>query len=284
MAGKITLDRAWIGAPAGTLANPTVWLFVLALGLLALGTWHWAAGAWPAAAVIPLHTLALYLVFTPLHESMHGVAHRRDAVNDGIGRVAGALLTIPLPLFRAVHFEHHSHTNDPARDPDHVVARAPRWLLPLWCVAVVAEYRRHFYGRRLWRNAADLRRAAAYDLGLATLLASAFAFGFGRALLVLWIAPALLAVLVLGLFFDFVPHYPYDTRARYYDTRIYGGALLDAALLGQNRHLIHHLWTTIPWFRYRRVFATIRAELMAHGCRIGWRVTPLPASVDHRAA
>ncbi len=39
-------------------------------------------------------------------------------------------------------------------------------------------------------------------------------------------------------------------------------------LLGQNYHLIHHAWVTIPWFRYRRVFASVEEELVAMGARI----------------
>jgi fatty acid desaturase len=51
--------------------------------------------------------------------------------------------------------------------------------------------------------------------------------------------------------------------------------------LSQNYHLIHHLWTTIPWYRYQAVFAEIHGALAARGCRIGWSVKPLPAGVPH---
>ena len=283
-APRIAVRRAWISAPAGTFANPTVWLLGTSLATLAVGTWAYAGGRLPAGAVVALHAVALYVVFTPLHEAMHGIAHRRDAANEWIGRVAGALLTISLPLFRAVHYEHHSHTNDPARDPDHVVARRPRWLLPVWSVGIVVTYRWHFYGRRLWRSSRDRWESIAYDGALGVLIVAAIAAGFGRVLCVLWLGPALLAVLFLGFAFDFLPHYPFDTTARYYDTRIYGGAVLNAALLGQNQHLVHHLWTTIPWFRYRGVVREIRAELVARGCRIGWRVGPLPVRVETAAS
>ncbi len=279
-APRIPVRREWIGAPSGTLANPTVGLLVAALGISAASVWAYAEGALSLPAIVGLQVVALYVIFTPLHEAMHGVAHHRDAVNEWIGRIAGAVLTISLPLFRAVHYEHHSHTNDPARDPDHVVATRPRWLLPLWCAAIVLVYRRHFYGRRLWRSARDRWESIAYDVALVALIVTAAAGGYGRALLVLWLGPAVLAVVLLGFAFDFVPHYPYDSDARYYDTRIYGGAVLNAVLLGQNQHLVHHLWTTIPWFRYRRVVRDIRWELTARGCRMGWRITPLPAPVE----
>jgi beta-carotene hydroxylase len=42
-------------------------------------------------------------------------------------------------------------------------------------------------------------------------------------------------------------------------------------LLGQNYHLIHHLWTTILWYRYQRVFGEIEDELAKRGARIEWR-------------
>ena len=272
----IAVDRTWIGAPAGTLHNPTVWLLLAAYGALALGTTGYLTGVLPAWVVVPFHAVALYVVFTPLHESMHGIAHRDPTANEWIGRLAGIPLTITLPLFRGVHFEHHSHTNDPARDPDLIVARRPAVLLPLWCLGVTTAYRIHFFGRRLWRSPADLWEAIAFDVLLTAVLAAAVVSGWWRPLLVLWLGPATLAVLVLAFAFDYVPHYPYDTRARYYDTRVYAGPILNTLLLGQNHHLIHHLWTTIPWFRYQPVFRQIRGQLATRGCRIGWRVTPLP--------
>lgn len=281
---KIPVARAWLGAAPGTIANPTVWLLVVALAALAAGTWGYVSGALPAWAVVPLHATALYLIFTPLHESMHGVAHANPRANEWIGRVAGACLTVSLPLFRAVHFEHHSHTNDPARDPDHVVARAPRWLLPLWCLAVVSEYRRHFYGRRRWRSAGDRREAVAYEIALFATIVAAWWSGHATTLFVLWIGPALLALLFLAFAFDFLPHYPYDTREPYFATRVYGGAVLNVVLLGQNQHLIHHLWTTIPWFRYRAVFRQIEADLVVRGCRVGRRVSPLPVATRQEEA
>jgi len=137
----VRLDRRWLGAPAGTLANPTVWLLVATYALLALGTWGWVAGGWPAWTTIAVNALAIYVGFTPLHEAMHGVAHASKGWNGAIGRLGGIPLTISLPLFRGVHYEHHSHTNDPARDPDLVVAHRPRLLLPLWLLGVTVTYR-----------------------------------------------------------------------------------------------------------------------------------------------
>ena len=285
MATRIDVDRAWIGAHTGsTLTNPTVWVFGTTVLLATAGAAGWTAGILSAPLAIAVNTVAIYLAFTVLHEAMHRIAHTDRLVNDMLGRVAGWMLLASYPMFRAVHYEHHSHTNDPKRDPDLFVARGPRWLLPLRFVGVVFEYRRAFYGRRLWKNAAERNEAVATDVALITLAAIAVATGWGTALTILWIGPATLAVFFLAFAFDFLPHYPYDTDERYYDTRIIPSRALNGVLLGQNYHLIHHLWTTIPWYRYQRVFGAIRQELEARHCRIGWRVSPLPERVPAKAA
>ncbi|MGH7805910.1 MAG: fatty acid desaturase, partial [Candidatus Binatia bacterium] len=235
MATRIVVDRAWIGAHAGsTVTNPTVWLFVVTVTLAAAGVGGWAAGFLPAPVAVVLNTVAIYLAFTVLHEAMHRIADADRRVNDALGRVAGWMLLVGFPMFRAVHYEHHSHTNDPERDPDLFVARGPLLLLPLRLAGVVLEYRRAFYGRRLWKNAAERSEAIATDLALVALTATAIATGWGTALLVLWLAPATLAVVFLAFAFDFVPHYPYDTAERYYDTRIIPSRTLNGVLLGQN--------------------------------------------------
>ena len=271
--------REWIGAPAGTLTNPTMWLLVETYALLGLGTWGHLAGGWPAWATIVVNAVAIYVGFTPLHEAMHGVAHASPAVNGVIGRLGGLPLAISLPLFRGVHYEHHSHTNDGARDPDLVVAHRPRALAPLWGLAILHSYRKAFYGRRLWRDRGQFVEVLVVDVAENALIVAALVGGWFGTLAIVWLVPAVLAVVFLAFAFDFLPHYPYDTDARYFDTRIYPGRVLNTVLLGQNYHLIHHLWTTIPWYRYRRVFAATERDLEARGCRIGWRVLPLPDGI-----
>ncbi|MEM7138993.1 MAG: fatty acid desaturase [Myxococcota bacterium] len=265
---RIKVDRAWIGPPVGTLGNPTVWLFVFAMTALVLGVAGYVFGTLPVAATIAINAVSIYLLFTVMHDSMHRTAHRSRWVNDLLGRLSALPLTVTMPLFRAVHYEHHSHTNDPDRDPDLVVSRRPRWALLFWCLSVIVEYRRHYFGRRMWRDRSDLLEAVAMEcLLLGAVVVSAVNGTLGTVLIV-WLVPAVLAVVALALAFDFLPHYPYESRERYHDTRIYPGRVLNVLLLGQNYHLIHHLWTTIPWFRYQRVFASVEPQLVERGARI----------------
>jgi beta-carotene hydroxylase len=278
-ARKIKVRREWVGAPQGTVANPTVWLFVATLATFAGVTAAYLTGRLPVLPTVLLNAVAIYVGFTVLHESMHGIAHTNRTVNRWLGRVTGMLLTVPFPLFRAVHYEHHSHTNDTERDPDLFIAESPRWLLPLWSLWILVEYRSHYYGRRLWREKADRNAALLSEAMLVAVIVIATAAGHLGTLLTVWIAPALLAVVFLVMAFDYLPHYPYDSAERYHDTRIYPGRLGNAIFLGQNYHLIHHLWTTIPWYRYTKVFPEIREDLEQRGARIGWRVEPSTASL-----
>ncbi|MGB5368176.1 MAG: fatty acid desaturase [Polyangiales bacterium] len=268
---RIRVAREWIGAPSGTLKNPTFWLFVVAMGALASGVAGYLFGQLPAAVTIAINATAIYLLFTVMHDSMHRTAHESRFINDLLGRLSALPLTVTMPLFRAVHYEHHSHTNDPERDPDLIVNRGPRWALPFWCLAIVVEYRRHYFGRRMWRDRSDLIEATAMECLLLGAIAVAAATGTFGTIAIVWLGPALIAVAVLALCFDFLPHYPYNSRERYLDTRIYPGRVLNALLLGQNYHLVHHLWTTIPWYRYQRVFGEIEHELVGRGARIEWR-------------
>lgn len=265
---RIKVSREWVGAPDGTLRNPTIWLFVVSVSALGLSSVGYLLGQLPAIATIAINATAIYLIFTVMHDSMHRTAHRSRLINDLLGRVSAIPLTVTMPLFRAVHYEHHSHTNDPERDPDLIVGRAPRWALPFWCLAVVVEYRRHYFGRRLWRDHSDLIEAIAMECLLIGAIVASVATGTFTALAVVWLGPALIAVTVLALCFDFLPHYPYGSQERYLDTRIYPGRILNVLLLGQNYHLIHHLWTTVPWYRYQRVFGEIEADLVQRGARI----------------
>ncbi|WP_197466109.1 fatty acid desaturase, partial [Oleiphilus sp. HI0080] len=68
------------------------------------------------------------------------------------------------------------------------------------------------------------------------------ALGYGFEIVAFVIIPNIIAVLALALFFDYIPHHPHKSRSRYHDTRIYPGTLLNVLLLGQNYHLIHHMY------------------------------------------
>lgn len=267
---RIVVPRRWIGAPESRW-NPTVVLLITVVAAMAGLVASLLAGSLSPWLAIPALGLGYYAIFTPLHDATHGVAHRNRSVNAVIGRLTGFALMLPYPLFRAAHLTHHAHTNVPGHDPDLMVARSPRWLAPLWFLRTPLHYRAMVYGRRMLRTRSAQIEAALTEVAIVAVVVGAIATGHGEALLQLWILPAALAILLLAFAFDLLPHHPHTTRERYYDTRVYPGRVLNALLLGQNYHLIHHLWTTIPWYHYEDAFRDVESDLVARGAPIGWR-------------
>ena len=268
-ATRVAVPRQWIGAPDRAW-TPTLSLAVGVVVCLAGFGGGLVAGRVPAWIATPGLAATIYVAFTVLHDSMHGTAHRNRALNRNLGRIAGLLLMLPLPLFRAAHLAHHSHTNDPLEDPDMMVAHRPAWLRPLWFLWTPIHYRVLVYGRGMLRDRSARFEAAATELLIVAAIAAPLFAGHGLLLLQLWVLPAVLAILFLALAFDLLPHHPHTTQERYYDTRIYPGRLLNALLLGQNYHLIHHLWTTIPWYHYEKAFREVEEDLVARGAPVGW--------------
>jgi beta-carotene hydroxylase len=153
-------------------------------------------------------------------------------------------------------------------------AEGPWWQRPARVLSPLWEYRLKYYRNRLWRERWELTTQLSFDAVLVGVIAGAAATGHLGALVVLWLAPALISVAFLAYTFDYLPHKPYDSRERFLDTRAYPSRVLNVLLLGQNYHLIHHAWNTIVWYRYQRAFEGAAPELEA----LGARITPLGQS------
>lgn len=79
--------------------------------LNAVGTWR----------MLPLTLLQGYLIaflFNALHEMAHHTAFRTRAFSYALGHLAGFAILLPYEYYRAFHWDHHRHTNDPANDPE----------------------------------------------------------------------------------------------------------------------------------------------------------------------
>ncbi len=256
------------GAPdMATLANPTIWLFIVTLALWAFGTAGLLAGLIPWWVALISNAIGAYLGFTVFHDSVHRAAHRNRRVNDLIGVLPAWMLGFTYPLFRICHLKHHAHTNDPAHDPDHWVSHVRWWNAPVVLIHTSHIYRRLAF-RHGWVTTRQKWTQIGFDAATIGLLVASIIGGFWAEYLILFLGPQLLAGLVLFFAFDYLPHYPFDSTERFYDTRIQPGRLRHALLLGQNYHLIHHLWVSVPWFKYRQVFHELEPELRAKDVRI----------------
>jgi fatty acid desaturase len=181
--------------------------------LLATGTVVWAArGSWWLLPAMIGHGILVVFLFAPLHESIHWTAFRRRWLNDAVAWACGAILLLPPAYFRAFHFAHHRHTQDPARDPELAVPKPGTLREYLWHASGLPYWRerlttllQHACGRVDESFIAPRQRPAivrearlllsAY--GLAALASLALS---SPAVLYLWIGPALLGQPFLRLY------------------------------------------------------------------------------------
>ncbi|MEB3239104.1 MAG: fatty acid desaturase [Cyanobacteriota bacterium] len=241
--------------------NPTVGLFLGGYALAALTIWGWFVGHWSLPVLVFLGFLALHLEGTVIHDACHNAAHPNRLVNAVMGHGAAVLLGFSFPVFTRVHLQHHAHVNDPRHDPDHIVST----FGPLWLIAPRFFYHEYFFfRRRLWRGH-ELVEWALARTSFALIVVAAARGGFLPFIFNCWFAPALMVGVTLGLFFDYLPHRPFASRNRWHNARVYPGKTLNLLIMGQNYHLVHHLWPSIPWFRYQQAYWATKPLLDRRG-------------------
>jgi beta-carotene hydroxylase len=246
--------------PGGGI-NFTLLMFLTAVALVlvsTIGYWCWQ---WPGWCTFGLNVLALHLSGTVIHDASHLAAHRNRIVNAALGHGSALMLGFAFPVFTRVHIQHHAHVNDPENDPDHFVSTGG----PLWLIAARFFYHEiFFFKRRLWRKY-ELLEWFLSRLFVATIVGLGIHYGFIGYILNYWFSPALVVGLALGLFFDYLPHRPFQERNRWKNARVYPSPILNLLILGQNYHLVHHLWPSIPWYNYKPAYEAMKPLLDAKG-------------------
>ncbi len=259
-------------------AGPTLALTTGGIGIFGLTLWLTLRGDLPVSAQLVMATLALYLMFTVAHESVHRNTSPEGRLDEVLGRIASLLLLFPFPAFRVVHLEHHRHTNHDPEDPDAWSARGPRWLLPLrWLTQDLYYYPAYL---RLERPLGERLETAVWALLLPSIVVYVGWMG-SSAVWTSWVIPQRLTVFLLAILFDYLPHRPHHpirTHSPYAATRVFDRAWLTPLLLGQNYHLIHHLWPRVPFHHYTRLWRARRGDLAAHQAVLLRRAAAKPSN------
>lgn len=261
------------------IALPAAFLSLAALGM---------TRQLPLWACTPALALIAYAHYTLVHESIHGnvVASPRSLtwINTLVGWIGAIGLGIGWPVLQRTHLLHHSHTNT-EDDPDIVVKGTlmqliwkwikdlPTSLVPMFAAKYISKS-----GYNIIQNLfspTEILQSSLVTVSSLALLVLALATGHFADWLLLLFIPQQLAVLILMIFFQWLPHHPFDRTDRYGATRIslwLGGELLT---FQQNLHLMHHLWPSVPFYNYGRLFRALRPVLEQEQARIeGFAVGP----------
>lgn len=290
-AHTFTLKPGALRRPA--IAWPTVLLAVVSLALWAAVAYCGLRWSLPSWATLPLSTLAIYMAFTPMHDATHySVSREHRWLNEAVGWLCSVpFIVVPHEMFRFLHLNHHKHTNDPELDPDHMEpTRALLVPTKIWgsmwtWVVYIMRHRDSIDASTAWRS-------VQYLCMNTWVLAVAVYHGFGFQLLQFWVFPTLVGTTILSVVFSYVPHHPATvTRSvnPYGCTSTVDGVfsvgsgdssrLLTWLLLGQNFHSMHHLYPTIPFYTYAKVWHDHRDEFIRAGVPV---VALLPSANDQR--
>ena len=247
--------------PHGGL-NPNVLMTITALMLVASSVGGYFLWNFPAWYCFTVNVLALHISGTVIHDASHNSGHSNRVINSILGHTSALMLGFAFPVFTRVHLQHHGNVNDPDNDPDHFVSTGG----PLWMIAARFFYHEiFFFKRRLWRKY-ELLEWFLSRLFLVTLVILGIKYDFINYIMNFWFVPALVVGIALGLFFDYLPHRPFKERNRWKNARVYPGAVLNILILGQNYHLVHHLWPSIPWYNYQPAYYAMKPLLDLKGC------------------
>lgn len=232
-------------------------------------------GQLPYGLASALCAYLAYVGFTVVHDAGHGSIIKMGSPLKPIEPLLGwitsvPLLLVPFPAFKRLHDRHHAFTNDPDRDPDHFTFGDKWYQVALNCLFIPLQY--HILTFSKLRHIKTMRDTFTSTLIYFAIVISIVAWlihrGFLEPLLYLLFIPNIIAVFILAMFFDYIPHHPHKSVDRYHDTRIYPSKLLNIILLGQNYHLIHHMYPRIPWYKYAQVYKRIRPDLEANDAPI----------------
>lgn len=239
-----------------------------------------AAGSWPLALKIPAMAILALLASNGLHvlgwlahEGIHLSMVKNRTANMILGAFAGSVLFFPSVGLGISHWPHHIFTNQ-AKDPDTALqSRQQTFLSRLLWARVVAnrEYMKNAIAVLLRRPLDKTYRLPFSARALS--LFSALSFGF----MLLWLAfyvavgienpqyalyafllPYLLLIPTTGIR-PYLEHGGLEA-GEFQDARSYVSPFYTALLFGNNYHLEHHLYPSVPGYKLPKVHKKLAAE------------------------
>ena len=217
----------------------------------------------------------LVFLFAPLHETIHGTAFRSRRLNRTVSAACGWILMLPPRYFRAFHFEHHRHTQDPERDPELADPPPGGWCeylwratgLPYWVnqIRVIAS---HAAGRvaEPWIASSERDRivfeARLFLASYAAAGAVSAAAG-STALIWCWIVPALLGQPMLRLYL-MAEHTGCPTSPDMLENSrtVHTNVLVRFLAWNMPFHAEHHAYAAVPFHSLPRLHAELAPRIL----------------------
>jgi fatty acid desaturase len=210
----------------------------------------------------------IHIAFTVWHEAVHATVSARPFGNDVVGVLGMLPYMTPYFIQRWVHLEHHAKLNLPD-DPNSIYTDGEFITLPF------RYFRALGYAKKLLktdpRTPAQKRSDTATTLLVVGVLAACVFTGHVVEWAVLWFLPVVVGKLVMDWYINYLPHrgLPAD---RYKGTRIITAPWFSYVIFNHNYHAVHHMWPTVPWHGYKKLYEKKLEYLKSHDVPIERRV------------
>lgn len=242
----------------------TGWMFVIAIGYLTM-----QAHVLPVLTGAVLAGIAGYFLFSPIHDAIHRSVSRHQWINDliAIGSVNLMLPYVNHRMLRWGHMQHHRFTNEHDKDPDKFLTdhwHAPITAWPFFELFYVPDY----WKARHTRPKAEVRQVVMQLVAGFAVLA-AMTWWQGLDFFVYWLVASRVTLWLIVAVFVYLPHQPHTVLqkdAPYQASLLRQGKewLLTPLMANQNWHLVHHLYPTVPFYRYRQAWLAREAFHESH--------------------
>ncbi len=223
--------------------------------------------------VLLLNSVALYMLYIVMHDASHNAVFKSVRANELLGHFCILFFNpgFAFKTFRFIHMRHHRYTNEAGKDPDLWADSRFIWLLPFKWLTTDVGYVLFFFRNREEFKTSEQKRQIIHFALLILLICGLTMAGYGMELLFYWVIPFRIALFFLTLFLDYLPHIPYQhvqSEAPFKATNViekkgWLDRVLFFLMLGQNYHLVHHLFPQIPFHQSRNVWKRIKYRVKA---------------------
>lgn len=248
-----------------TIAWPTVLLLIMILGVTAFSWVSVLFFELPLWVGCLMNCMVYPYIFSPGHDGLHGAISSNRQLNEFLTACALVPLFLFLPVIphaRYGHMQHHRHTGNPSEDPDFFITsrfeRVLTWFF--WGYHYVPYFLKQNpeVHAKITANIKFLRLRQFVSLSLFALLI----WNFPLEMLFLWAVPFMIAAMTIALLAGYLVHSVHekhegeDASSEYQVTCNITGweRILTPIMQYQNYHLVHHLYPTVPFYRYIAVW------------------------------
>ena len=225
----------------------------------------------------------MYLMYTPLHEASHqnisGVNQKYRFLNPLFGFLSALFYLHSYTQHTWSHLEHHKHANDKDLDPDYII-KGSNWFLIMARGFFILLIKDYFYIKNEKLKNDKIAKIKMKIGTIESLIPVILLIIFTNVFSVPWyhfilsyVIPLLFAVMLLGIFFDYLVHMPHQSSEKFGDTNVIRTKKwLDYPMTWiwsyQNYHGMHHLFPRLPFYKYKKVFMDKEDELIRLGLPI----------------